>query len=63
MAEIQAAIKETRQARKNLPLTEAFLGKGNWIRFVIAILIFVLQQFSGQISVGFYAPQFFIAVG
>lgn len=62
MAEIEAAIAEERDARNGLGLKEAFLGKGNWIRFVIAIVIFLLQQWSGQNSVNYYAPQIFQSV-
>ena len=50
-AEIEAAINEERQARQGLGLKEAFFGKGNFIRFVIAFVIFMLQQWSGQNSV------------
>ena len=60
--QIEAAIAEERDARKGLGLREAFLGKGNLIRFVIAIVIFILQQWSGQNSVGYYAPQIFQSV-
>ncbi|EIN06491.1 sugar transporter [Punctularia strigosozonata HHB-11173 SS5] len=63
MSEIEAAIMEEREARKGLGLKEAFLGKGNFIRFVIAFVIFTLQQWSGQNSVGYYAPQIFKAIG
>ena len=62
MAEIEAAIVEEREARKGLGAREAFLGKGNFIRFVIAAVIFLLQQWSGQNSVGYYAPQIFSSV-
>ena len=62
MAEIEAAIEEEREARKGLGAKEAFLGKGNFIRFVIAAVIFLLQQWSGQNSVGYYAPQIFSSV-
>lgn len=62
-AEIQAAIREERAARAGLGLKEAFFGKGNFIRFVIAILIFLLQQWCGQNSVNYYAPQIFQAIG
>ena len=62
MAEIEAAIEEERAAREGLGVREAFLGKGNFIRFVIAVVIFVLQQWSGQNSVGYYAPQIFTSV-
>ncbi|KAG2078775.1 general substrate transporter [Suillus decipiens] len=60
-AEIEAAIREEREARKGLGLKEAFFGKGNFVRFVIAFVIFLLQQWSGQNSVGYYAPQ--ISIG
>lgn len=63
MAEIEAAIAEERAAREGLGWKEAFLGKGNFIRFVIAVVIFLLQQWGGQNSVGYYAPQIFAAVG
>ena len=62
MAEIEAAIAEEQEARRGLGLREAFFGKGNLIRFVIAIVIFILQQWSGQNSVGYYAPQIFTSV-
>jgi hypothetical protein len=51
MAEIEAAIEEERAARKDLGLKEAFLGKGNGVRFFIAFFIFFLQQWAGQNSV------------
>ena len=62
MAEIEAAIEEEQEARRGLGWKEAFLGKGNLIRFIIAIVIFILQQWSGQNSVGYYAPQIFKSV-
>lgn len=62
-AEIQAAIREERAAREGLGLKEAFFGKGNFIRFVIAVVIFLLQQWCGQNSVNYYAPQIFQAIG
>ncbi|KAF8637720.1 hypothetical protein AX17_002623 [Amanita inopinata Kibby_2008] len=63
MAEIDAAILEEKEARKGLGLKEAFFGKGNLIRFVIAFVIFLLQQWNGQNSVGYYAPQIFSSIG
>ena len=51
MAEIDAQIIEEREARKGLGMKEAFLGKGNFIRFVIAFTIFFLQQWAGQNTV------------
>ncbi|KAH7925774.1 general substrate transporter [Leucogyrophana mollusca] len=63
MAEIEGAIREEREARKGLGVKEAFFGKGNFVRFVIAFVIFLLQQWSGQNSVGYYAPQIFTSIG
>ncbi|KAJ7304531.1 general substrate transporter [Mycena albidolilacea] len=63
MAEIEAQIQEEREARQGLGVREAFLGKGNFIRFVIAFCIFFLQQWSGQNSVNYYAPQIFASIG
>ncbi|KAF9481480.1 general substrate transporter [Pholiota conissans] len=63
IAEIDAAIKEEREARADLGWKEAFFGKGNFIRFVIAFVIFLLQQWAGQNSVGYYAPQIFASIG
>ncbi|EJC99410.1 general substrate transporter [Fomitiporia mediterranea MF3/22] len=63
MAEIEAAIEEEREARRGLGLKEAFFGKGNFVRFVIAFFIFFLQQWAGQNSVNYYAPQIFTAIG
>jgi hypothetical protein len=51
MAEIDAQIEEERAARQGLGLKEAFFGKGNFIRFVIAFTIFFLQQWGGQNTV------------
>ena len=62
MAEIEAAIEEEREARKGLGVREAFFGKGNFIRFVIAVVIFILQQWGGQNSVNYYAPLIFQSV-
>ena len=62
MAEIDAAILEEREARAKVGLREAFLGKGNRVRFVIAFVVFLLQQWGGQNSVNYYAPQIFSAV-
>jgi len=63
MAEIEAAILEEREAREGLGLKEAFFGKGNFIRFFIAHFIFLLQQWAGQNSVNYYAPQIFESIG
>lgn len=62
LAEIEAAIHEENEAKRGLHWKEAFTGKGNWPRFVIAFVIFLLQQWCGQNSVGYYAPQIFASV-
>ncbi|KAH9474988.1 putative quinate permease [Psilocybe cubensis] len=63
MAEIEAAIFEEKESRKGLGLKEAFFGKGNFVRFVIAFFIFFLQQWAGQNTVNYYAPQIFASIG
>ena len=50
MAEIEVAIREEQEIRRDLELKEAFLAKGKLICFVIASVIFLLQQWSGQNS-------------
>jgi len=62
LAEIEAALTEEREARTNLGLREASFGRGNFTRFLIAFFIFFLQQWCGQNSVGYYAPQIFTSV-
>ena len=62
MAEIEAAIEEEREARRGLGVREAFLGKGNFIRFFIAVVILLLQRWSGQNFGRLYAPQIFSSV-
>ncbi|KAJ7840091.1 hypothetical protein B0H14DRAFT_2587657 [Mycena olivaceomarginata] len=51
MAEIEAAIQQEREARQNLGLREAFFGKDNFVRFMIAVVIFLLEVWSGQNAV------------
>ena len=62
IAEMEAAAEEEREARKGLGLRELVLEKSNVVRFAIAIFIFVLQQWSGQNSINYYAPQVFKSV-
>ena len=57
MAEIEAAIMEEQEARQSLGLKEAFFGKGNLIRFIIAFVIFLLQQWGGQNSIKWVTPE------
>jgi sugar porter (SP) family MFS transporter len=63
LAEIEAALTEERDARANLGLREAFFGRGNFVRFLIAFFMFFLQQWCGQNSVSYYAPQIFTSIG
>lgn len=58
--EILATVKEERESRG--PLHEC-LRKGHLIRFVIAFSMFTLQQWSGQNSIGYYAPEVFSSIG
>jgi MFS family permease len=62
LAEIEAALAEEREARTNLGLREAVFGRGNFARFLIAFFIFFLQQWCGQNSISYYAPQIFTSV-
>jgi MFS family permease len=62
LAEIEAALAEEREARTNFGLREAFFGRGNFVRFLIAFFIFFLQQWCGQNSINYYAPQIFTSV-
>ncbi|EJU00595.1 sugar transporter [Dacryopinax primogenitus] len=59
-ASILASVKHEREGRGNF--RECF-QKGNRIRFGIAFMLFVLQQFSGQNSVAYYAPEVFSSIG
>lgn len=63
LAEIEAALAEERDSRANLGLREAFFERGNSVRFLIAFFIFFLQQWCGQNSVNYYAPQIFTSIG
>ncbi|ORY31956.1 sugar transporter [Naematelia encephala] len=61
-AEISAAIQEEEAATQGASIKEVF-AKGNPIRFVIAFVIFTLQQWSGQNSISYYAPTIFQSIG
>ncbi|EJD00168.1 sugar transporter [Fomitiporia mediterranea MF3/22] len=63
MAEIEAAIEEERKAQDGLSLKEIYLGKGHLSRFVIAFFLLFFQQWTGQNSVNYFAPQMFEAIG
>lgn len=43
-ADLQCLRFRERVARAGLGIKEAFLGKGNLVRFIIAFVIFLLQQ-------------------
>ncbi|KAF8514837.1 putative high-affinity glucose transporter of the major facilitator superfamily [Hysterangium stoloniferum] len=58
--EILATVKEEREGRG--ALHECF-RKGHLIRFGIAFSMFTLQQWSGQNSIGYYAPEVFTSIG
>ena len=51
MAEIDAAIQDECEARQGATLKEIFFREGNLIRFCIAFVIFLLQQWAGQNSI------------
>ncbi|KAK4684872.1 MFS transporter, SP family, sugar:H+ symporter, partial [Tremellales sp. Uapishka_1] len=61
-AEIIASIREEEAATKGASWREVG-AKGNPIRFLIAFLVFTLQQWSGQNSISYYAPTIFKAIG
>ncbi|WOO76572.1 Quinate permease [Vanrija pseudolonga] len=61
-AEIQAAVKEEEETNKGASWREVF-QKGNRVRFLMAFVIFTLQQWSGQNSIGYYAPIIFKDIG
>lgn len=51
-AEIQAAIREEEENTKGASWREVF-AKGNPVRFIMAFVIFTLQQWSGQNSISY----------
>ncbi|KAI0064834.1 general substrate transporter [Artomyces pyxidatus] len=64
LAEIEAVLQEQRDARNSVVgLRDAFFGRGNLIRFVIALVIFFLQQWCGQKAINNYTPQTFTSIG
>ncbi|KAG5351841.1 hypothetical protein C0989_004731 [Termitomyces sp. Mn162] len=63
MAEIKAQAGEEHDARKGPSFWDVLTSKGEGVRFGIAFSIFALQQWSGQNSVGYYAPQVFETIG
>jgi hypothetical protein len=61
-AEISAAILEEERATAGASWREIG-AKGNPVRFIIAFVIFTFQQWSGQNSISYYAPQIFTEIG
>ncbi|KAL7418954.1 hypothetical protein Q5752_006638 [Cryptotrichosporon argae] len=61
-AEIEAAIREEEAATAGASWREIG-AKGNPVRFLIAFVIFTLQQWSGQNSISYYAPTIFKSIG
>ncbi|PWN47567.1 sugar transporter [Violaceomyces palustris] len=61
MAEINAAVREEEEIQ--VSWRTCILEKGTNVRFFIAIMMFVFQQWSGQNMVGYYAPQIFESIG
>lgn len=61
-AEIQAAIREEEENIKGATWREIFV-KGNPVRFIMAFVMFTLQQWSGQNSISYYAPIIFETIG
>ena len=51
MAEIEAAVIEEQEARRDFGLKRAFFGKGNLIRFIISFVMFLFREWNGQESV------------
>lgn len=61
-AEITAAVREEESAKGGASWRD-ILAKGNPVRFLIAFVVFTLQQWSGQNSISYYAPTIFKAIG
>ena len=51
MADIDAAIQDEIKTRQGATLKESFLREGNFTRFCIAFVVFLLQQWGGQNSI------------
>jgi sugar porter (SP) family MFS transporter len=63
LAEIVAAVEEDKAATAGTKWSHEITRRGNPKRFFIAIVIFILQQWSGQNSINYYAPTIFNAIG
>jgi hypothetical protein len=62
-SEIVAAVEEEKAATAGASWISEFRVKGNPKRFIIAMLMFVSQQWSGQNSINYYAPDIFKSIG
>lgn len=62
-SEIVAAVEEEKAATAGASWISEIRSKGNPKRFIIAILMFVCQQWSGQNSINYYAPDIFKSIG
>lgn len=60
-AEIEASVKE--EVEGGLSLFQAVRQKGTPIRFIIAFVLFVFQQWAGQNAVNYFGPQIFSSIG
>ncbi|WRT66794.1 uncharacterized protein IL334_003757 [Kwoniella shivajii] len=60
--EIIASVAEEEAVTGGRSYKEAFVP-GNRIRFFIAFAMFTFQQWSGQNSINYYAPDIFISIG
>lgn len=61
-AEIQAAIEEEEATKDGRSFIHEIMAKGNPKRFIIAFVMFTLQQWSGQNSISYYAPIIFKSI-
>lgn len=61
-AEIMAAIQEEKDNKAGSPYRE-MLKKGQWPRLLIAVSMMFLTQWSGQNTIGYYAPSIFQSIG
>jgi hypothetical protein len=63
LAEIIAAVEADKEAMAGVSWTKEVTGKGKPKRFFIAIMMFVCQQWSGQNSINYDAPEIFQSIG
>ncbi|KAJ9121401.1 hypothetical protein QFC24_004739 [Naganishia onofrii] len=62
-SEIVAAVEEEKAATAGSTWYNEIRLKGNPKRFAIAMIMFVCQQWSGQNSINYYAPDIFKSIG